>query len=51
MGANPDVPTTSVLLIDRDDTARGYFADQLKRRSPDYEILEATGGEEGLSTN
>ncbi len=41
-------PTTSVLLIDGNDTDRAYFADQLKGRSPDYQILEATDGEAGL---
>lgn len=42
-------PTISVLLIDGNDTDRRYFADQLKGRSPDYEILEATDGEIGLT--
>jgi len=42
-------PTTSVLLIDGNDTDRRYFADQLRRRSPDYKILEATDGEAGLT--
>ena len=49
MPPNPDVPTTSVLLIDGNDTDRSYFADQLKDRSPDYQILEATEGEAGLT--
>src|SRR5438067_978082 len=48
MPPNSEVPTTSVLLIDGNDTDRKYFADQLKDRSPDYKILEATDGEEGL---
>ena len=42
-------PTISVLLIDGNDTDRRGFADQLKGRSPDYEILEATDGEAGLT--
>jgi CheY-like chemotaxis protein len=42
-------PTTSVLLIDGNDTDRRYFADQLKGRSPDYKILEATDGDAGLT--
>ena len=42
-------PTTSVLLIDGNDTDRRFFADQLKRRSSDYKILEATDGEAGLT--
>jgi CheY-like chemotaxis protein len=49
MPPNSEVPTTSVLLIDGNDTDRKYFADQLKGRSPDYKILEATDGEEGLT--
>ena len=45
----PDVPTTSVLLIDGNDTDREHFAAQLKGRSSDYQILEATDGELGLN--
>jgi len=48
MPPNPDLLTTSVLLIDGSDADRKYFADQLKGRSPDYKILEATNGEDGL---
>jgi len=48
MPSNADLPTTSVLLIDGNDTDRRYFADQLKNRSRDYKILEATDGESGL---
>ena len=48
MTQHPDSPTTSVLFIDGNDTDRKYFAKQLKGRSPDYEILEATDGESGL---
>jgi DNA-binding NarL/FixJ family response regulator len=49
MEANPVFVTTSVLLIDHDDIARKYFADQLTGRSLDYEILEAPDGETGLT--
>lgn len=45
---NSDPPTTSVLLIDGSDTARRYFADQLKQCSPAYSILEAADGQTGL---
>ncbi len=41
--------TTSILLIDGNDTDRRYFAYQLKGRSPEYNILEATDGEAGLA--
>jgi|SRR6185436_16384520 len=46
--AMPEVPSTSVLLIDGDSTARITFATLLKSCSPDYQILEAKDGEEGL---
>ena len=46
---NSEVPTTSILLIDGNDTDRKFFADQLKSRSRDYKILEATNGEDGLT--
>jgi DNA-binding NarL/FixJ family response regulator len=45
----PEIPGTSVLLIDGDSTDRITFASQLKRCSPDYKILEAKDGEEGLA--
>jgi len=45
----PELSTTSVLLIDGNTTDRRYFAEQLKGRSPDYKILEATDGEAGLA--
>jgi hypothetical protein len=50
MPPDPDVPTTSVLLIDGNDTDRANFAAQLTHRSPDYKILEAPDGEQGLSS-
>ena len=40
--------TTSVLLIDGLEADRTHWADQLKQRSPDYEIVEATDGQSGL---
>jgi CheY-like chemotaxis protein len=47
----PETPppwTTSVLLIDGNPTERAFYADGLKRCSPDYRILEATDGQAGL---
>ena len=41
-------PTTSVLLIDGSQNQRAYWADQLKRCSLDYEIVEASDGQSGL---
>jgi hypothetical protein len=38
---NSELPTTSVLLIDGFNSDRRYFADQLKRCSLDYQIVEA----------
>jgi DNA-binding NarL/FixJ family response regulator len=43
-----DLPTTAVLLIDGSKNQRAYWADQLKRCSPDYEILEASDAQSGL---
>ncbi len=40
--------TTSVLLIDGDKTDRAFYAEQLKRCSATYQILEATDGKSGL---
>jgi DNA-binding NarL/FixJ family response regulator len=48
MLATPASPTTSVLLIDSSTNQRTYWADQLKRCSADYEILEAADGQSGL---
>ncbi len=45
---NADLPITSVLFIDSNDANRTCFVEGLKRRSPDYRILEATDGESGL---
>ncbi len=43
------IPRTTVLFIDANDTERTFFVEELKRRSPDYRILEATDGESGLA--
>ena len=44
----PELPTTSVLLIDGSKNQRTYWADQLNQCSPDYEIFEAPDGQSGL---
>lgn len=49
MPPKTEPPSTSVLLIDAHDTDRRYFATQLKERSPDYTIQEATDGGAGLT--
>ena len=49
MPPNPERRTTCVLLIDGSTTDRAYFADQLKRCSPDYLIVEAPDGESGIA--
>jgi len=48
MSPNSERPTTSVLLIDGSTNQRAYWADQLKRCSPDYQIIAATDGQSGL---
>ena len=48
MSPNSELPTTSVLLIDGSKNQRTYWADQLKRCSLDYEIIEASDGQSGL---
>ena len=45
---NDELPTTSVLLIDGHANDRTSFANQLKRCSPDYTILEAVDRQSGL---
>jgi DNA-binding NarL/FixJ family response regulator len=45
----PYMPTTSVLLIDANDTDRIRFAAYLKNCSPDYQIFEAADGEAGMA--
>jgi DNA-binding response OmpR family regulator len=44
-----ELPTTSVLLIDGNDTDRIRFANHLKSCSSDYHILEAPDGKTGLN--
>ena len=45
---SPDLLTTRVLFIDGNANDRTYFADQLKRCSQDYQIIEAADGKSGL---
>ena len=49
MVPNANLPATTILFIDANDTERTFFVEELKRRSPDYRILEATDGESGLA--
>jgi CheY-like chemotaxis protein len=49
MPPNHTFPTTSVLLIDGNVTDRAFYADGLKRCSPDYLIQEATDGQSGIA--
>ena len=42
-------PTNSLLLIDGSTNHRIYWADQLKRCSSDFQILEASDGQSGLA--
>jgi DNA-binding NarL/FixJ family response regulator len=49
MLTNSKLPSTSVLLIDSSQNQRTYWADQLKRASPDYLILEAEDREAALA--
>jgi len=39
--------SSSVLLLDGSKNQRKYCADQVKRCSPDYEIVEASDGQSG----
>jgi DNA-binding NarL/FixJ family response regulator len=48
MSPNSDLLTTSVLLIDGSKNQSTYWAEQLKRCSPEYEIVEASDGQSGL---
>jgi CheY-like chemotaxis protein len=43
------LPTTSILLIDGSKNQRTYWGEQLKRCSPDYEIVEASDRQSGLN--
>ena len=49
MPDEPESPTTSVLLIDGSKSHRAYWAEQLQRCSPDYQIFEAPDGQSGLA--
>jgi len=40
--------TTSVLLIDGSQRQRAYWVEQLKQRSSNYQIIEASDGQSGL---
>ena len=44
----PELPTASVLFIDGSKNQRATWADQLKRCSTEYEIVEADNGQSGL---
>jgi len=49
MPQGPDIPPTmTVLLIDGSANQRSYWADQLKRCSSNYQIVEASDGHSGL---
>jgi DNA-binding NarL/FixJ family response regulator len=49
MLSNPEeLPSTSVLLIDDSKNQRTYWANELKRCSAGYEILEASDSQSGL---
>jgi CheY-like chemotaxis protein len=49
MPQEPDIPATSVLLIDGSRKQRTYWVKQLESCSADYEILEASDGQSGLN--
>jgi len=42
-------PSTTVLFIDSHDDERQYWVHRLKISSPDYVVLEASNGKEGLA--
>ena len=42
-------PTTSLLLVDGSTNHRTYWVNQLKRCSPNFQILEASDGQSGLA--
>jgi CheY-like chemotaxis protein len=44
-----ELPSTTVLFIDASKSERTYWAEQLKKCSAHYEILEASDGESGLN--
>ena len=45
---NPNPLGTSVLLIDANDADRTFYANELRRCSHDYRILESTSAKTGL---
>ena len=49
MPQEPEIPATSVLLVDGSKDQREYWVDQLNRCSPHYEIFEASDGPSGLN--
>ena len=49
MSLNSGLPTTSVLFIDGSTNHRAHWADQLKRCSPHYQIVEASNAQSGLA--
>lgn len=48
MPPTPELPITSVLLIDGNANERANFAQELKRCSSNYEIVEASDAQSGL---
>lgn len=48
MPPKPELPTTSVLLIDGSANDRAFYAERLRRCSSDYLVLEAADGPSGL---
>jgi DNA-binding response OmpR family regulator len=49
MPQGPDIPATSVLLIDGNANDRALYVSGLTYSSPDYKIFEATDGRSGLA--
>lgn len=48
MSPNSEASPTSVLFIDGSKNQRAYWTDQLKRCSPEYQIIEADDGQSGI---
>ena len=48
MLTNTDLPATTILIIDGNQTDREYYARRLRMFSPDYLIIEAKDGATGL---
>ena len=49
MPPDAEPPTTSVLLVDSSRSQRRYWSEQLKRVSPNYQIVEAKDRESALT--